>query len=98
MKPYFFNDFAQISTSVLRLQNIIAFLQSLPSFSIKSLRILRFSVPSRSFRVALKSITLCLMFSEADACRAISKRKGADKKVLVNLSISVAIVAEKNSV
>ena len=55
-------------------------------------------MPSRSFRVALKSITLCLMFSEADACRAISKRKGADKKVLVNLSISVAIVAEKNSV
>ena len=63
-----------------------------------SLKTLRFSVPSRSFRDGLNKTTLCLIVSEADACRATSTRKGADKKVLVNLSISAAIVAEKNSV
>ena len=97
-RPYFFMDLATVSTSTLRLQKMIAFLQFSPSPSIRSRRSLRFSVPSRSLREPLNMTTDWVMFSDVVAWRATSMRAGFERNVFVMRSISGAMVAEKKSV
>ena len=87
-----------MSTSVLRLQKMMALVQRSPSPSIRALSSLRFSVSARSLLDGLNIATTWSMVSDAVACRATSTRAGALRKVLVSRSISGAMVAEKNRV
>ena len=97
-RPYFFIDVATISTSIFRLQKMIALEHFSPSFSIKPRKRRRFSVPSRSFLLALNITTDCVIVSEVVAARATSTFAGADRNVFVIRSISGAMVALKNRV
>ena len=98
LKPWLFIDFINISTSILRLQNIIPFLHLFPSLSIISRNKFRFSLNDRSLRLGLNEITPCVIVSEIVACFATSILTGAERNSSVILVISGAIVAEKNSV
>ena len=91
-------DLATTSTSIFRLQNIIAFVHFWASLSIIPRNRARFSVPSRSLRLALNIITDWVIVSEVDAARATSIFAGAERNVFVMRSISGAIVALKNNV
>jgi ATP-dependent RNA helicase RhlE len=64
LKPWLFIDFINISTSILRLQNIIPFLHLFPSLSIISRNKFRFSLNDRSLRLGLNEITPCVIVSE----------------------------------
>ena len=98
LKPCAFSDFDTTSTSILRLQKMMALVQDSPSAVISARSTARFSVKLRSLRVGVNWISFCSMVSDAVACRATSILAGDFRKVLVIRSISGAIVALKNSV
>ena len=77
---------------------MIALVHLAASLSIMPRSRARFSVPSRSLRLALNITTDWVMASDVEAARATSILAGADRKVLVMRSISGAIVALKNNV
>ena len=77
---------------------MIALVHLSPSASIKARKMFRLQLFSRSRLCGLNITTLCSIVSDAVACLATSMRVGAERKVLVIRSISVAIVALKNKV
>ena len=76
----------------------MALVQFSASLAIMPRKSARFSVPSRSLRLALNMIIDWVMVSEVVAARATSIFAGAERNVLVIRSISGAIVALKNRV
>ena len=91
-------DLATTSTSILRLQKIMALLQFSASLSIIPRKSARFSVPSRSLRLALNIMTDWVIVSDVVAARATSILAGAERNIFVMRSISGAMVALKNKV
>ena len=87
-----------MSTSVLRLQKMMAFFSPSPSESISARSSSRFCLAVWSLRVGVSSTSRWVIVSLVVAWRATSIRSGACRKVSVIRSISGAMVAEKNSV
>ena len=77
---------------------MMALVQFSASLSIIPRKSARFSVPSRSLRLALNITTDWVIVSEVVAARATSILAGAERNVLVIRSISGAIVALKKRV
>ena len=101
--PCALSDLATMSTSVLRLQKMIAFFSppvsvSGPSASISARSNSRFCFAVWSLRVGVSSTSFWVIVSDVVAWRATSMRSGACRKVFVIRSISGAMVALKNSV
>ena len=87
-----------MSTSVLRLQKMMAFFRPSPSARIRARSNSRFCLAVWSLRVGVISTSFWVIVSLVVAWRATSIRSGECRKVSVMRSISGAMVALKNSV
>src|SRR3989338_6363638 len=94
LNPCDFSDLATTSTSILRLQKMMALVQLSPSALISARRTARFSAKDLSLRVGWNWISFCSIVVEVVACRATSILTAQVRKVLVMRSISGAMVAE----